>query len=217
MSEAEVLRSRSSDEDEAGRPVDGIFLGIVFFASGFAALLYQVVWQRSLYAIFGINIEAVTIVVTAFLLGLGIGSLTGGFLAERFQNLRLLFAAAEGGIAVYGVASQEIFKWAGSLTLHATGAVTGGVTFLLLLPPTLLMGLTLPLLVADGVRRRPNTGTAVSRLYFANTAGSAVAALAAVAFFLPLLGERSTIRVAAALNACVSGAVLLLVYLGRRR
>ena len=46
----------------------------LFFISGFPALLYQIVWQRSLFAIYGVNIESVTIVVTAFMLGLGLGS-----------------------------------------------------------------------------------------------------------------------------------------------
>ena len=53
-------------------------IAILFFASGFPALLYQIVWQRALFAIYGVNVETVTIVVTVFLLGLGLGSLAGG-------------------------------------------------------------------------------------------------------------------------------------------
>lgn len=185
------------------------FLALVFFWSGFAALLYQVVWQRALYATFGINVESVTVVVTAFLLGLGLGSITGGLLARRFQNLRLLFAIAEASIGVYGLVSLALFRWVGSATLQSTQLVAGASTFLLLLPPTILMGLTLPLLAGDAIRRHPNVGNAVSRLYFANTAGSAVAALAAVAFFLPVLGESATVRAAAAINLAVSAAALL--------
>lgn len=210
-SAAEASLSNDSSGSESSR-----FLGVVFFASGFAALLYQVVWQRALYAIFGINVEAVTVVVTAFLFGLGAGSLLGGILAERFRNLRLLFALAEGAIAAYGIFSLQLFHWVGALTLHSSQFAAGIATFLLLLPPTLLMGLTLPLLVADGVRRRPNIGSAVSRLYFSNTAGSALAALAAVALALPLLGEHATIRLAAAVNLAVSAAVLLLSLSERR-
>ena len=54
----------------------------VFLLSGFAALLYQIVWQRALYAIYGINIESVTMVVTAFMLGLGLGSIAGGIVSK---------------------------------------------------------------------------------------------------------------------------------------
>ena len=52
-----------------------LFLYSLFTVSGFAALVYQVVWQRSLYAIYGINVESVTMIVSAFMLGLGLGSL----------------------------------------------------------------------------------------------------------------------------------------------
>jgi hypothetical protein len=53
----------------------------IFFASGFAALFYQIIWQRALFTIFGINVEAVTVVVTV-LFGLGFGSLFGGWLSR---------------------------------------------------------------------------------------------------------------------------------------
>ena len=42
---------------------------LFFFVSGFPALLYQIVWQRALFTIYGVNIESVTMVVTAFMLG----------------------------------------------------------------------------------------------------------------------------------------------------
>src|SRR2546427_2232945 len=56
------------------------WLCVLFFLSGFPALLYQVVWQRALFTIYGVNIESVTVVVSAFMLGLGLGSLVGGFI-----------------------------------------------------------------------------------------------------------------------------------------
>ena len=58
--------------EAAGAAPTRLWLYLVFLVSGFAALLYQVVWQRALYAIYGINIESVTMVVTAFMLGLGL-------------------------------------------------------------------------------------------------------------------------------------------------
>ena len=72
-----------------------------FFASGFAALVYQVVWQRSLFSIYGVNIESVTIVVSAFMLGLGLGSFVGGKVSAR-PGVALLrwFGAIELSIGV---------------------------------------------------------------------------------------------------------------------
>src|SRR6201989_3637133 len=57
-------------------------LCVLFFFSGFPALIYQLTWQRSLFRIFGVNTESVTIVVTAFMLGLGLGSLAGGWITR---------------------------------------------------------------------------------------------------------------------------------------
>ena len=83
----------------------------VFLLSGFAALVYQVVWQRALFTIFGVNIESVTLVVTAFMLGLGLGSLAGGALSKRgSRELLLWFSAIELGIGIFGAISLDLFK-----------------------------------------------------------------------------------------------------------
>ena len=58
----------------------------LFFFSGFPALIYQLTWQRSLFRIFGVNTESVTIVVTAFMLGLGLGIGSSLPLASRFTS-----------------------------------------------------------------------------------------------------------------------------------
>ena len=59
---------------------------IVFFASGFAALLYQVIWQRLLVFFSGSDVYSVTLIVTAFMAGLGVGNLAGGHLADRLSR-----------------------------------------------------------------------------------------------------------------------------------
>lgn len=98
-------------------PAPGLLYAL-FFLSGFPALLYQVVWQRALFAIYGVNIESVTIVVSAFMLGLGIGSLVGGLLSERpGMPLLLFFGAAELGIACFGVVSLRIFHYVALFTV----------------------------------------------------------------------------------------------------
>ena len=58
-------------------------LCVLFFFSGFPALIYQLTWQRELFRIFGVNSESVTIVVAAFMLGLGLGSLAGGWVSKH--------------------------------------------------------------------------------------------------------------------------------------
>src|SRR6266478_781288 len=116
------------------------FYYVLFFFSGFPALLYQIVWQRALFTIYGVNIESVTIIVTVFMLGLGLGSLAGGNLSKR-TGLRLLrvFGLIELGIGMFGAVSLSVFHSAASFTAGASTLKTGVVTFVLLLFPTLLM------------------------------------------------------------------------------
>lgn len=187
---------------------------VVFLLSGFAALLYQVVWQRALYAIYGINVESVTMVVTAFMLGLGLGSIVGGVVSKDPRRpVLLMFALVELGIGLFGAVSLAIFHAVGNATLGMSALGTFVVTFLLVLVPTLLMGSTLPLLVAHLVRSLANVGKSVSTLYFVNTLGSAFASAAAVLFLLGKAGQAGSVRVAALLNVTVS----LLAYVAHRR
>src|SRR5262245_62874209 len=92
-------------------------LCVLFFLSGFPALIYQLVWQRALFRIFGVNIESVTIVVTAFMLGLGLGSLVGGLISKR-RGIPLLplLAAIELATGLFGLASLALFDRVGALT-----------------------------------------------------------------------------------------------------
>lgn len=177
----------------------------IFVLSGFSALLYQVVWQRSLFAIYGINVEAVTVIVTAFMLGLGVGSLLGGEVSKKpSRPALLLFSGVELGIGAFGFLSLPLFHWVGSLTLGLSAAPTFAITFLLVLVPTTLMGSTLPLLVAHGVRASKNVGRSVGVLYFVNTLGSGIAAIVAVFYLLGALGQARTVYVAAVINLTVS-------------
>src|SRR5215510_1012209 len=92
-------------------------LCVLFFFSGFPALIYQLTWQRALFRIFGVNIESVTIVVTAFMLGLGLGSLAGGWLSKRRRlPLLPLLAVIELLTAAFGIVSLAIFDQVGAWT-----------------------------------------------------------------------------------------------------
>ncbi len=178
----------------------------IFVLSGFSALLYQVVWQRSLFAIYGINVESVTVIVAAFMLGLGVGSLSGGQVSKQpGRPTLLLFSMVELGIGAFGVVSLPLFHGVGSLTLGLSPLSTFAVTFILVLVPTTLMGSTLPLLVAHLVRASRNVGRAVGVLYFVNTLGSGLAALASVFVLLRAFGQAGTVYFAAAINFTVSG------------
>ncbi|MCB9831698.1 MAG: fused MFS/spermidine synthase [Planctomycetes bacterium] len=184
---------------------------IIFALSGFSALVYQVAWQRCLFRLYGINVEAVTVVVTAFMLGLGLGSLLGGRLSvDRRRDRLRLFALVETGIGVFGLLSLPLFARVGAATLAAPPLVTALITFALLLLPTLLMGSTLPLLTAYLVDRSGNVGRSVGSLYFVNTIGSAAASVLVVVALLPLLGLQGAVIAAALGNFAVASIALRL-------
>jgi spermidine synthase len=182
---------------------------LFFFVSGFPALLYQIVWQRSLFTLYGVNIESVTMVVTAFMLGLGLGSLFGG-IVSCYRQLPLLkiFGVVELFVGAYGIASLKIFRWAASFTAGSPPLQTGLVAFTLVAFPTALMGSTLPILVSHTVRISRNVGTTVGELYSVNTLGSAVACFCAGIFLMRSLGEWRTVALAAGLNGIVGICVL---------
>ncbi len=187
------------------------FYYILFFLSGFPALLYQIVWQRSLFTLYGVNIESVTMIVTVFMLGLGLGSLAGGWLSTQ-KGIRLLlaFGFIELSVGGFGAASLWIFHRVSSFTAGASIGTTGLIAFALLLVPTMLMGSTLPLLVEHFVRRTGNVGESVGVLYSVNTFGSGVACLAAALFLMRLLGEAGSVRLAVYFNLFVGVTALVL-------
>ncbi len=199
-----------------GEPVSWICY--VFFFSGAPALIYQIVWERALFAIYGVNVESVTIVVTGFMLGLGLGSLVGGRLSRIEQApLLLLFGAAELCTSVYGLFSLRLFHWAAVRSAGISLLGTAIMSFALLLLPTMLMGSTLPLLTEHLVKRSHNVGGSVGMLYFVNTLGSAAACFLAAGFTMKFLGQSGSVAIAAAINAAVALSVLIIYARGSRR
>lgn len=181
------------------------FLTGLFFVSGFASLVYQVAWQRILFAAFGSDLESVTIVVSAFMLGLGLGALLGGKLADSFPQRSLaLFCGCEVGIGLYGLISSHVMRYAGDLFVSSSLLVVAAVNFLLILCPTLLMGGTLPILVAHTVRRWGNVGRSTGHLYGANTLGAALGAFCTAFFLFSHMHLDHAIVLAASLNFAVA-------------
>lgn len=191
------------------RAAAGSLVAAVFFVSGMPALIYQLLWQRALFTMFGINIEAVTVVVAGFLLGLGFGSFAGGRISRRRSlNLLVAFGTIELIVAAYGVMSLRIIALVGGYTLHLSTISLTAATLALLFVPTLFMGSTLPILSAYLIRRSRNVGQSVGLLYCVNTVGSATACLLSVLFLMDRLGMQGAVTAAAAINLLVGALAL---------
>ncbi len=200
-----------------------VLLLACFVLSGASGLCFEVVWTRQLAQVFGSSSLAISTVLATFMGGLALGSFIGGKLADRHPRRGLhAYAACELGIAVlalaipwvlegYPVANAWLWRH-----FHDQPALLGLLRFLLcallLLPPTTLMGATLPILARHVIRTPAELGflgTRVGALYAANTIGAVAGAGGAGFYLLPLYGQRATY-----LTAVIADVVLAVAIAG---
>lgn len=209
------------DDDLRSRAASGPALAptacalAAFALSGFSALVYQVVWQRVLGLFSGVHNWSITVIVTAYMLGLGFGSLAGGRVADRLSRRAAIraFALCELAVAAFGALSPWLYydvayAHLGGLVRHPAALPLVHLTLLIL--PTSLMGASLPLL-ARAVTP-PATAVAAQRiawLYAANTLGAACGAFATAWWIAGAVGFVGAVRLAAGFN--VAAAFLVLV------
>ena len=181
-----------------------------FFLSGVAALLYEVVWMRLLAVAFGHTVYAVTTVLAAYMGGLALGSILAGKWADRLRRPLRTYGVLEAAIGLYCGLSPLLFGAVDGLYLRLYRVLepgpleAGALQFLLsaalLLPPTALMGATLPILSRVVVESSPVAGSRVGTLYAVNTWGAVVGTAATGFLLLPSLGLRNTVWVGVGIN-----------------
>ena len=195
-----------------------------FFLSGGSGLVFETLWTRKLALVFGSTTLSVSSVLTAFMGGLALGSwLLGRRLADRVRRPIVAYAAVEGLVGGWGllvpVVVERVYPHVNRLLwqhfepgFFAFSFLRFVFVLLLLLPPTTLMGATLPLLARhfvatdDELRR---VGRRVGALYSLNTFGAIVGAFAAGFLLLPAVGFAWTNAIASATNLALCAAVLL--------
>jgi spermidine synthase len=182
--------------------------GLLFFLSGAAALVYQVTWQRLLALHSGVGLYSVAMIVAAFMAGLGVGSHLGGRLSTRLDGGRALvaFAGLELAICAFGAASTFLYyDWLYPRAVHLPSlSWSAGLLHLVaLLPPTTLMGMSLPFLVRAVVTDVEAAGRRIGWLYGVNVLGAAAGAGATPWLLVPTLGLRGAVLAAAAANLVV--------------
>ena len=189
-------------------------VGAAFFCSGAAALVYQVTWQRILALQSGVGLYSIAMIVAAFLVGLGLGSEVGGRGSLRVdpRGALLAFAALEIGLAVFGSLSASFYydllylraPWLYAVPWRAAASHFAG-----LLLPTVLMGMSLPLLTRGMVRDTATASRTIGVLYAVNLAGAACGALLAPWWLLRTYGLRGALLGAALANLIAAATALL--------
>ena len=200
----------ASRPETTSRPLT---LGSLLFASGAAALIFQVLWIKQLSLVVGIDVYAVTTAVSAFFAGLALGSGVFGRRADRTEQPLLLYSLLELGIGLAGVFTTVALAHSGSVfvLLHEhTGILAWFLPFALIGIPAVLMGGTLPVLVRAQAPQIKDVARAGGGLYSANTAGAIAGALLASFALIPAIGIRGTGFAAATINFALAGTALAL-------
>ena len=181
---------------------------VIFCLSGFSALVYEVLWTKHLSLAFGTTMIAVSIVAATFMGGLALGSHLFGRFSDQKRNLLRLYAYLELGIVAFALLFTPTLKIV-NIAYASLARTTPDAIFinhffhiffaaLLLLPPTICMGGTFPIICRFFARNK--SGGQIGRLYAINTLGAAIGAFLCGYFLIPELGKFTTTLLAASLN-----------------
>lgn len=195
-------------------------LCVIFFLSGASALLFETLWFRLAGLTFGNSLWASSLVLAAFMGGLGLGNLLAARYGPRLKRPLVAYAVVEVVIGTVGFLLVIVFPLLTTVLapIFRPFIETSWVlqplrllfAFVLLLVPATAMGVTLPVLVKTLSERDSNFGRVLGRLYGFNTLGAVIGAVAGELVFIGPLGLRGTGLVAASLNLVAALASVVL-------
>ncbi|NUN14298.1 MAG: fused MFS/spermidine synthase [Myxococcales bacterium] len=187
---------------------------LCFFSSGACGLIYEVVWSRFFALYVGNTASSHTLVITSFMAGLAVGYYVFGTTALRFRSGLRTYAVLEWIISAYALAFIFVYPLVANLVMDwvkpfgpgaaITNAARWSLGLASLVPPTVLMGGTLPLLVHHFRPLQGQTAQAAANLYGWNSAGAVVGCLSAGLLWIPQFGISTTMIAAAIVNAIVA-------------
>ena len=194
---------------------------LLFTASGFAGLIYESIWTHYLKLFLGHAAYAQSLVLVVFMGGLALGSALMGRWSTRIANPLLGYALVEGIVGLLALVFHEVFTastgfaYASLLPALDSDALALlaklGVSALLILPQSVLLGMTFPLMSSGLVRAHPSaSGESVAMLYFTNSLGAAAGVLVSGFVLIAWAGLPGTLRFAGAINLVLAAAVWLL-------
>lgn len=192
-----------------------IALLMVFILSGFAGLIYQSVWSQYLGLFLGHAAYAQALVLAIFMGGMALGAIIIARYGEKKNNLVQKYAIIEAIIGILGLLFHYIFNFFVGFSYDTLIPATDSsfmitlirwtVAFILIVPQTILLGMTFPLMSSGLMRRFPNqAGSLLSGLYFTNSIGAAFGALISTFVLLPQFGLMGSTVVAGILNLVVA-------------
>lgn len=195
---------------------------MLFALSGFTGLIYESIWTQYLKLFLGHAAYAQTLVLMIFMGGLALGSWLCSRYSVRWTNPLLGYALAEGLIGLFALGFHTVFdavvqtSYARILPLAgdpaAVTAFKWSISVLMILPQSVLLGMTFPLMSSGVVRLMPESpGRAIAMLYFANSLGAAIGVIMSGFLLIRISGMPGTISIAGLINILLALLVWMLV------
>jgi spermidine synthase len=202
----------TSDIDNRNGSYYRVLIYVLFFASGAAGLVYEVIWMRMLSITLGATAPAVAAVLASFMGGLALGSYLGGRAVDKWRRPFLWYAGCEAFVGLFAFAFPvilslitdmyvSVYGRLGTSELHAARFMFSSLA---VLAPTTAMGATLPAVVAALKSIKTETGRGFALAYGLNTAGAVVGVILAGYWLLWAAGARTSLYAVAALNVAVA-------------
>ncbi len=193
----------------------------IFALSGFSGLIYESIWTHYLKLFLGHAAYAQTLVLAIFMGGMACGAWFIGKYSRKLKNLLIGYAVVEGIIGIFALFFHNLFVNALHFSYYTVLPMLGTsstvtiflwtLAALLILPQSVLLGTTFPLMSAGIIRRFPNSpGATLAILYFANSLGAAIGVLASGFILIDLVGLPGTVLAGGVLNLLITCAVIVL-------
>ena len=186
---------------------------LLFFLSGFTALLYQVIWLKMLTLTFGNTVYAVATLLSSFMAGLALGGYWFGRIADRARFPFRLYGYLAGLIGAVAALTPMLFKGIEPLYIaiyrasnqdpHIFGLSRFLLSLAILIVPTTMMGGTLPLLARHLTASYGHLGLRIGGLYAINTLGAAVGTFFTGFYLILALGLKGTVLLGSLINIWV--------------
>jgi predicted membrane-bound spermidine synthase len=206
------------NQTPTARVIGRTALLVIFTLSGFSGLIYESIWSHYLKLFLGHAAYAQTLVLTVFMGGMALGAWLAARYSPRLRNLLLIYALVEGVTGLIALGFHPIYLASTGFTfetiipaLGSPGAINlakWSIATLLILPQSVLLGSTFPLISGAIVRRFPERpGTTLAMLYFTNCLGAAIGVLTSGFLLIGWIGLPGTVVTAGAVNIAIAAVV----------
>jgi predicted membrane-bound spermidine synthase len=187
----------------------------IFAVSGFSGLIYESIWSHYLKLLLGHAAYAQSLVLMTFMGGMALGSWLASRYSRRWGNLLRVYALVEGTVGLLALVFHRSFTGLSALldqtvipalgSVHTVHFVKWSAGALMILPQSVLLGATFPLMAAGIIRRFPTgSGGSIATLYFCNSIGAAIGVLASGFWLIAAVGLPGTILTAGLLNIALA-------------